>query len=137
MFANPPHGELRRILSEARSLAVVGLSPNPARPSHRVARAMQGLGYRIIPVRPAVAEVLGEPAYARLEDVPGPVDLVVVFRAPDKIGPVVDGCIARGFPRLWLQDGVVNPEEARRAQAAGIEVVMDRCVWRDYLQFMA
>lgn len=135
-FANPSHEAIRRILGEARILAVVGLSPKPTRPSHRVARAMQGLGYRIVPVRPAVAEVLGEPAYTCLEDVPGPVDLVVVFRAPDKIAPVVDGCIARAFPRLWLQDGVVNPAEARRAQAAGIEVVMDRCVWRDYMQFM-
>ena len=136
MFANPPAEELRRILREARTLAVVGLSPKQARPSHRVARAMQGFGYRIIPVRPAVTEVLGEPAYARLEDVPGPVDLVVVFRAPVHVAPVVDACIARGFPRLWLQDGVVNPEEARRAQAAGIEVVMDRCVWRDYMAFL-
>lgn len=136
MFANPPADELRRILREARTLAVVGLSPNPARPSHRVARAMQGFGYRIIPVRPAVTEVLGEPAYARLEDVPGPVDLVVVFRAPVHVAPVVDACIARGFSRLWLQDGVVNPDEARRAQAAGIEVVMDRCVWRDYMAFL-
>jgi uncharacterized protein len=133
MFANPSSDELRRILKDARILAVVGLSPKPARPSHRVARAMQGLGYRIIPVRPAVTEVLGERAYPSLEDVPGPVDLVVVFRAPEHIAPVVDACIARGFPRLWLQDGVVNPEQARRAQAAGIQVVMDRCVWRDYM----
>jgi len=87
-------------------------------------------------VRPAVAEVLGERAYPRLEDVPGPVDLVVVFRAPQYVAPVVDACIARGFPRLWLQDGVVNPPEARRAQAAGIQVVMGRCVWRDYVSLM-
>jgi uncharacterized protein len=137
MFANPPSEELGRILREARILAVVGLSPRPARPSHRVARAMQGLGYRIVPVRPAVSEVLGERAYPRLEEVPGPVDLVVVFRAPEYVAPVVDACIARSFPRLWLQDGVVNPDEARRAQAAGIEVVMDRCVWRDYIQFLS
>lgn len=136
MFANPSADELRRILREARTLAVVGLSPNPARPSHRVARAMQRLGYRIIPVRPAVAEVLGETAYTCLEDVPGAVDMVVVFRAPEHVAPVVDGCIARGFPRLWLQDGVVNPAEARRAQAAGIQVVMDRCVWRDYMHLL-
>jgi uncharacterized protein len=136
MFANPSSEELRRILKEARSLAVVGLSPKPARPSHRVARAMQGLGYRIIPVRPAIAEVLGERAYASLEDVPGPVDLVVVFRAPEHVAPVVDACIARGFTRLWLQDGVVNPQQALRAQAAGIQVVMNRCVWRDYMHFL-
>jgi hypothetical protein len=136
MFANPPSEELRRILTSARTLAVVGLSPSPARPSHRVARAMLGFGYRIIPVRPAAAEVMGLRAYPRLEEVPGPVDLVVVFRSPDKIGPVVDACIARGDRRLWLQDGVVNPAEAARAQAAGIQVVMDRCVWRDYVQLV-
>lgn len=136
MFLNPSTDELRKVLKDARTLAVVGLSPNPARPSHRVARAMQRFGYRIVPVRPAVDEVLGERAYRCLEDVPDPVDLVVVFRAPQYVGPVVDACIARGFPRLWLQDGVVNLEEARRAQAAGIQVVMDRCVWRDYMSFM-
>lgn len=136
MFANPSADELGRILTESRCLAVVGLSPNPARPSHRVARAMQGFGFRIIPVRPAVDEVLGERAYPRLEEVPGPVDLVVVFRAPDQIAPVVDACIARGFRCLWLQDGVVNPAEARRAEAAGIQVVMDRCIWRDYVRLM-
>lgn len=137
MFANPPEDELRRILTDCRILAVVGLSPNPGRPSHRVARAMQRLGYTIIPVRPAVSEVLGERAYAHLEEVPGRVDLVVVFRSPDKIAPVVDACIARGLPRLWLQDGVVNAAEARRAAAAGIQVVMDRCVWRDYMHLLA
>lgn len=136
MLPNPSPDEIRHILNEVRTLAVVGLSPNPGRPSHRVARAMQGLGYRIIPVRPAVKEVLGEPAYARLEEVPGAVDMVVVFRAPDQIGPVVDACIARGERRLWLQDGVVNLSEANRARQAGIQVVMDRCVWRDYMHFM-
>jgi predicted CoA-binding protein len=136
MFANPPEAELRRILTDCRRLAVVGLSPNPGRPSFQVSRAMQRLGYTIIPVRPAVAEVLGEPAYPRLEEVPGAVDLVVVFRNPSQIGPVVDACIARGFARLWLQDGVVNPPEARRAAAAGIQVVMDRCVWRDAVQLL-
>jgi hypothetical protein len=136
MFANPSTDEIRRILGEVRTLAVVGLSPRPARPSHRVARAMQSLGYRIVPVRPALAEVLGEPAYPCLKDVPGAVDLVVVFRAPQHVAPVVDACIARGFPRLWLQDGVMNEPEARRARAAGIQVVMDRCVWRDYMQLM-
>lgn len=137
MFANPSADDLSRILAESRRLAVVGLSPNPARPSHRVARAMQGFGCQIVPVRPAVDEVLGERAYPRLEDVPGPVDLVVVFRSPAQLGPVVDACIARGFRRLWLQDGVVNMDEARRAEVAGIQVVMDRCVWRDYVQMMA
>lgn len=80
--------------------------------------------------------MLGEKAYARLSDIPFEVDLVDVFRNPDDVGPIVDECIALGVRRLWLQDGVVNEEAAEKARAAGITVVMDRCVWRDYLDFI-
>ena len=101
---------------------------------------MQGFGYQIIPVRPAVDEVLGEKAYVDLESIPKDllekVDMVDVFRAPDKITPIIDACIKLKIPFIWLQDGVVNETEAARAQAAGITVVMDRCVYRDYLQFL-
>lgn len=134
MFANPSQDELRAWIKEARTIAVVGLSANPERPSHEVAAGLQSHGYRIIPVSPMVTEVLGEPAYPRLEDVPGPVDIVDVFRAPEQIGPVVDACIARGFRRLWLQQGVINEAQARRAREAGIQVVMDRCLWMDFLR---
>ena len=137
MFANPSPEEICRMLREVRTIAVVGLSPKAARPSYRVARAMQGYGYRIIPVRPAVAEVLGEKAYARLEDVPERIDLVDVFRASEHVAAIVDACIRLGVPRLWLQDGVVDEAAAQRARAAGIEVVMDRCVWRDYASLCA
>ncbi|WP_374241137.1 CoA-binding protein [Zoogloea sp.] len=136
MFTNPTPDQLRSLLREVKTIAVVGLSPNVARPSYRVSRAMQGFGYRIVPVRPAVSEVLGEKAYARLSDIPFEVDLVDVFRNPDDVGPIVDECIALGVRRLWLQDGVVNEEAAEKARAAGITVVMDRCVWRDYLDFI-
>ena len=136
MFTNPTPDQLRSLLREVKTIAVVGLSPNPARPSYRVSRAMQGFGYRIVPVRPAVAEVLGEKAYARLSDIPFEVDLVDVFRNPGDVGPIVDECIALGVKHLWLQDGVVNEEAAEKARAAGITVVMDRCVWRDYLDFI-
>lgn len=132
-FENPSLDEIRDLLARVQHIAVVGLSPKPNRPSHQVAAALQGFGYHIIPVRPAVESVLGERAWARLEDVPGPVDLVDVFRAPDRIAPVVDACIARRVPALWLQDGVINPAEAQRARAAGIRVIMDRCIYRDYL----
>ncbi|MBS0357192.1 MAG: CoA-binding protein [Proteobacteria bacterium] len=136
MFTNPPPDQIRRLLQEVKTIAVVGLSPRPDRPSHRVAKGMQGFGYRIVPVRPAVAEVLGEKAYPHLSDIPHPIDLVDVFRAADQIDPIVDECIALGIKRLWLQDGVINEKTAERARAAGIVVVMDRCVWRDYLDFI-
>jgi len=136
MSANPTPDQIRKLLREVKTIAVVGLSPRVERPSYRVSRAMQGFGYRIVPVRPAVTEVLGEKAYARLSDIPFPVDLVDVFRNADEVGPIVDECIALGVKRLWLQDGVVNEEAAERARAAGITVVMDRCVWRDYLDFI-
>lgn len=133
LFHNPSTDRIRELLQEVRTIALVGLSPHPNRPSHQVAQAMQGFGYRIIPVRPAVDSVLGERAYPDLYALPEPVDLVNVFRNPREIAPIVDACIALKLPRLWLQDGVINEAEALRAQAAGIEVVMDRCIYRDYL----
>ena len=136
MSANPTPDQIRSLLREVKTIAVIGLSPRAERPSYRVSRAMQGFGYRIVPVRPAVTEVLGEKAYARLADIPFTVDLVDVFRNADEVGPIVDECIALGVKRLWLQDGVVNEEAAQKARAAGITVVMDRCVWRDYLDFI-
>ena len=133
-FTNPSHVEICGMLREVRNIAVVGLSPKEDRPSFRVARGMQQLGYRIIPVRPKVAAVLGETAYADLASVPHPIDLVDVFRAPEHVPAVVDSCIRVGVPRLWLQDGVIHEEAAARARAAGLWVVMDRCIWRDYNQ---
>lgn len=131
-FHNPSTDRIRALLGEIKTIAVVGLSPRPNRSSHQVAQAMQGFGYRIIPIRPAVDTVLGERAYPDLYALPEPVDLVNVFRNPNDIAPIVDACIALKLPRLWLQDGVVNEREALRAQAAGIEVSMDRCLYRDY-----
>jgi hypothetical protein len=132
-FCNPPLDEICARLRGVRTVAVVGLSPQPNRPSHHVAQELQRFGYRIVPVRPALDEVLGERAYADLHAVPGPVDLVDVFRAPEYVDEIVDACIALKVPALWLQDDVVNEAAALRAQAAGIWVVMDRCIYRDYL----
>lgn len=131
---NPNPDEICRMLRGIRSIAVVGLSPNPARPSFQVARAMQGHGYRIVPVRPLVQEVLGERAYPDLESLPFAVDMVDAFRAPEHVPAIVDSCIQLGIPRLWLQDGVVHEAAAQRARDAGIVVVMNRCMWRDYHQ---
>lgn len=133
-FANPSDDELRALLKRVHEIAVVGLSPKPDRASHGVARAMQRFGYRIIPVRPMAAEILGEKVYPDLAAVPGKIDLVDVFRAPEQVDEVVDACIALKLPALWLQEGVVNEPAALRAQAAGITVVMDRCVYREYLR---
>ena len=135
-FSNPSTQQIADILRQSRHIAVVGLSPMQNRPSHQVARAMQGFGYHILPVRPAVDSVLGEKAFADLHEVTGPVDIVNVFRAPDKISPVVDACIELQLPVLWFQDGVVNEAEAIRATEAGIVVIMDRCIYRDYCQFL-
>ena len=136
-FANPGPDEICRMLRSIHTIAVVGLSPNPERPSFRVARAMQDHGYRIVPVRPLVQEVLGESAYADLESIPFKVDMVDVFRASEHVPAIVESCIALGIQYLWLQDGVIHEEAAQRAQAAGITVVMNRCIWRDYSQLCA
>lgn len=135
-FVNPSLDEIRVLLQQVRTIAVVGLSPKANRPSHGVAAALQRFGYTIIPVRPAVESVLGEKAYADLTELPHKPDLVDVFRAPEHVGPLVDECIALGIKAIWLQDGVINEEAALKAQAAGITVIMDRCIYRDYLQLM-
>lgn len=135
-FQNPEPEAIRLLLQSVNTVAIVGLSPKPGRPSYNVAKALQDFGYKILPVRPAVAEVLGVTAYPDLYALPTRPDLVDVFRAPEHVGPIVDACIELGISALWLQDGVVNEAEALRAQAAGMTVVMDRCTYRDYRQFL-
>lgn len=135
-FNNPPLEEIKALLQQTKTIAVVGLSPKSERPSHGVSRAMQGFGYRIIPVRPAVEEVLGEKAWPDLYALPNTPDLVNVFRAPEHVGPIIDACVELGIKAVWLQDGVINEEAALNAQQAGMTVVMDRCVYRDYMQLI-
>jgi len=126
----PSADPAEKILKSARTIAVVGLSANPRRPSHGVARYLQRAGYRIIPVNPNVAEVLGERAYPTLGALPGPVDVVEVFRRSEFAGAIVDEAIAIGAGAVWLQDGVVDEAAAERARAAGLDVVMDDCMMR-------
>jgi predicted CoA-binding protein len=135
MFQNPSEAERCALLKSVRNIAVVGLSPNPARPSHEVARAMQGYGFNIIPVHPAAVEVLGATAYRHLSDVPLRIDLVNVFRRAEFVDDVVDDCLALKLKALWIQEGIVNEPAAERARAAGISVVMDRCIYRDFKAF--
>ena len=137
MFRNPPAEEICQLLQAIKSIAVIGYSNRPHRPSHGVACAMQQAGYRIIPVRPGISEGLGERAYAHLTDLPETPDMADVFRAPQHVAAIVDDCIALGVKALWLQEGVIDEVAAEKAQAAGITVVMDRCIWKDYRTLLA
>jgi predicted CoA-binding protein len=119
---------LRRILRQNHVIAVVGLSANWWRPSYFVAKYLQDHGYRVIPVNPAYEEVLGEKCYANLQDVPDKIDMVDCFRRAEEIPELAEGAIAIGAKCLWMQLGVVNQAAARRAEGAGLDVVMDRCV---------
>ena len=118
---------MRAILREARTIAVVGLSPHPGRPSHDVARYLQAQGYRIVPVNPTEQEILGEPSYASLSDIPFPVDLVDVFRRPEYVPAIAEEAVKIGAKALWLQLGVISPEGAEIAERGGLRVVVDRC----------
>ncbi|MES2368409.1 MAG: CoA-binding protein [Pseudomonadota bacterium] len=133
-FANPDDASLRALLDRVRTIAVIGLSPQPARPSYRVAQAMQRYGYRIVPVRPLVDEVLGEKAYASLADIPFAVDLVDVFRAAEHVPAIVEQCLALHLPAIWIQEGIVHEDAALRAQAGDMNVVMDRCLLKEYVR---
>ena len=118
---------IEEILRECKTVAVVGLSPNPARPSHGVAVYLQEQGYRIVPVNPMVEELLGERSYPNLEAIPFPVELIDVFRRSQEVPAIVEQAIRVGAPALWLQLGVIHHEAAARAAEHGIDVVMDRC----------
>lgn len=129
--------EALAILKSARTVAVVGLSADPSRPSHMVASYLKRQGYRIIPVNPNATEVLGEKSYPDLRSVPEPIDVVDVFRRPEHVPGVVEEAIAVGAKALWLQEGVVHPEAAERARQAGLRVVMDRCMLKEHQRLRA
>ncbi len=123
---------IETILSESHTIAVVGLSSNPMRPSYDIARYLQKNGYRIIPVNPNEAEVLGERAYPALADVPEKIDLVNIFRRSEEAGHHVDEAIRLGIKAVWMQDGVIDEAAAERALQAGLTVVMDDCILRQH-----
>jgi predicted CoA-binding protein len=120
------------ILERDRVIAVVGLSGSPMRPSNGVSEYMKRAGYRIIPVNPNEAEVLGEKSYARLEDVPEKIDMVNVFRRPEHVPEIVESAIRIGAKSVWMQEGVVHERGAQRAREAGLDVVMDRCLLKEH-----
>jgi predicted CoA-binding protein len=123
---------IRLILEQYRTLAVVGLSSRVSRPSFGVTAYMQAHGYRIVPVNPNEVSVLGEKAYRSLDDVPEPLEVVVVFRRSDYVPDVVDAAIRKGAKVLWMQEGVIHEEAARRAREAGMTVIQDRCILKEH-----
>jgi predicted CoA-binding protein len=122
------------ILKNGRAIAVVGLSSRPFRPSFGVAEYMQSAGYRIVPVNPMEAEVLGEKSYARLEDIPFHIDIVNVFRRSEFVPDIVRSAIAIGARSIWMQEGVLHAEAAEWARRAGLQVVMDSCIMKEHVK---
>ncbi len=120
------------LLEKYKTLTVVGLSSKAMRPSHGVASYMQTHGYRIIPVNPNETSVLGEKAYPSIDEVPEPVELVVIFRRPEYVPDIVEAALRRGAKVIWMQEGVIHEDAARRAREAGLEVIQDRCILKEH-----
>jgi hypothetical protein len=124
--------KIAEMLRSARTIAVVGVSSKRFRPSYGVTEYMQRAGYRIIPVNPQETEVLGEKSYPDLDSIPGPVDIVDIFRRSEFVPEIVDAAIRKGAKMIWMQEGVIHEEAARRAEAAGLAVVMDHCILKEH-----
>ncbi len=124
--------DIPHLLSSSHTIAVVGLSDRPERDSYKVARYLKSRGYQIFPVNPNIKTVLGETAYSRLEDIPGPVDIVDIFRVSTEVPAIVDSAIRMGAKAVWMQFGVISEAGAKRALDAGLEVVMDRCMMLEH-----
>lgn len=129
--------ELTSLLQTTRTIAVVGLSDRPDRPSHHVAAYLQTHGYRIIPVNPGVVSILGQRSHASLRDIPEPIDMVDVFRRSDAVPAIVEEAIAVGAKSIWLQEGVIHEEAAATARSAGLSVVMDRCILKEHARLFS
>ena len=132
MASQPQSDPIRDLLAQAKTIAVVGLSDNPLRPSHGVSAYMQAQGYRVIPVNPTIAEALGETSYPSLMDIPGRIDLVNIFRRAEFVDEVVDQAIRLKIPAVWMQEEVINEAAAAKARKAGLFVVMDRCILKEH-----
>ena len=132
MASLPEPDPIADLLQRSRTIAVVGLSNRPLRPSHGVSAYMQTQGYHIIPVNPEIRGSLGERAYASLLDVPKKIDIVNIFRRPEFVEGVVDQAISLKVPAIWMQEGVVHEKAAQKARQAGILVIMDRCILKEH-----
>jgi predicted CoA-binding protein len=123
---------IAEVLRNSKTIAVVGLSSNRLRASYGVSEYMQSAGYKIVPVNPQETEVLGEPCYPTLDQVPGPVDIVDIFRRPEFVPDIVEAAIRKGAHTVWMQEGVVHEQAAARARESGLTVVMDRCILKEH-----
>ena len=132
MASSPQTDPVTELLKRVRTIAVVGLSDNPLRPSHGVSAYMQSQGYRIIPVNPKIESCLGEKAYASLLEVPEKIDVVDIFRRPEFVEEVVDQAIQVKVPAIWMQEEVIHENAAEKARKAGIFVIMDRCILKEH-----
>ena len=126
---------IHELLLRSKTIAVVGLSNSPLRPSHGVSAYMQAQGYKIIPVNPHISEALGEPAYPSLFEVPEKIDVVNIFRRPEFVEEAVDQAIRLKVPVIWMQEGVVHEQAAESARQAGLDVVMDRCILKEHMRY--
>ena len=128
--------QIAEALRGMQRVAVVGLSPKQERASHGISRWLLGSGVDVVGVNPAHEEILGVPVYPSLADVPGPVDIVDIFRRSETVGPIVADAVSRRDGLIWMQEGVVNPDAARVASEAGVPVIMDRCIYKEYLRLL-
>ena len=132
-MASPPKTDpIRDLLQRAKTIAVVGLSDSPMRPSYGVSAYMQSQGYKIIPVNPSISEALGEKSYASLAEIPDKIDIVNIFRRSEYVPEIVDQAIELEIPAVWMQEGVINPTAAEKAEKAGIFVTMDLCILKEH-----
>ena len=131
--------ELKKTLQQSKTVAVVGISPKPDRPSYIVAAYLKAKGYRIIPVRPDGEEILGEKVYHSLTEIPKAIeiDIVDIFRKPEDVPPVAEEAIRRGAKVVWMQEGITHPEAAGKAEKAGLKVVMDRCIKKEHHRLLS
>jgi uncharacterized protein len=132
MAAHSDLDSIRDLLQRSKTIAVVGLSDSPMRPSYGVSAYMQSQGYKIIPVNPTIAESLGEKSYPTLRSIPEKIDIVDIFRRPEYVEDIVDQAVELKIPAVWMQEGVINQKAAQKAEKAGIFVVMDLCILKEH-----
>jgi uncharacterized protein len=132
MAAHSGLDSIRDLLQRSKTIAVVGLSDSPMRPSYGVSAYMQSQGYKIIPVNPIIAETLGEKSYPTLRSIPEKIDIVDIFRRPEYVEDIVDQAVELKIPAVWMQEGVINQKAAQKAEKAGIFVVMDLCILKEH-----